>query len=278
MPKVSSPPPDKKSRRKQPLMVEVGNGREPVRVSSVLFGLALLAALIVAAAAWMGGSLNLVERRLANTMDRSARGLGLAVEQVAIVGVDGDLARVVRESVMVEEGENMFRADPHLIRKRIESTRRVVNVRVHRLWPNQIIIIADPAEPIALLQEGADWSVIDELGQPILGQAPETHPDLLKVKGAGAGDAAPALARALIEAPNLAARVGWAERIGSRRWDLVFDTGLIARLPTGEDVDLQIQRLTALHGGRHVADLPADVLDLRVSGRVFLRPSAGVES
>jgi len=96
-------------RRKAPV-IEL-QPEEEVRVSSVLFGLAILTALIVAAAAWMGGSLSQVERRVGHMMDSSARSLGLAVQYVSVEGVPEDLAEQIRFAALVEPGENMFRAD-----------------------------------------------------------------------------------------------------------------------------------------------------------------------
>ena len=55
-----------------------------VRISSVIFGLMMVTALIVAAAAWMGGSLSKVEMRFANAVDGVARTIGLSVDSVSV--------------------------------------------------------------------------------------------------------------------------------------------------------------------------------------------------
>lgn len=244
---------------------------EPVRVSSVIFGLMMVTALIVAAAAWMGGSLSKTELRIANSVDGVARSVGLSVENVSVVGVEGELADVVRLAAMVEPGENMFRADPHLIKRRVEATRRVVNVSVYRLWPDQIQIYAYPAEPIALWSNGENWAVIDSLGREMIGLDPQLYVRLPKLAGAGGAKAAPELAAQLAAMPDIRTRVQIASRIESRRWDLTFDSGVEVSLPLDADMGSALNRLANLQTRTRLLDRPVMSLDLRVPGRLFIQ-------
>lgn len=247
-------------------------GTEDVSVSSVIFGLMMVTALIVAAAAWMGGSLSKVEMRFANAVDGVARTVGLSVDSVAVVGVDGELAEAVRLAAMVEPGENMFRADPHVIKRRVESTRRVVNVSVYRLWPDQIQIYAYPAEPIALWSNGENWAVVDSLGRQMTGLRAEQYTTLPKFNGAGGADAAPVLAKALAMVPVLRSRLQLATRIEDRRWNLVFENGAVVRLPTDANLSSAVRRLAGLQQKSALLDRPVISIDLRVADRVFIKP------
>lgn len=251
---------------------------EPVRVSSVIFGLMMVTALIVAAAAWMGGSLSKMEMRFANAVDGVARSVGLSVEHVSIVGVEGELADEVRFAAMIEPGENMFRANPHLIKRRIEGTRRVVNVSVHRLWPDRVQIYAYPAEPVALWNDGTHWAVIDSLGRQMTGLDPQRYAGLPNLTGDGGAKAAPALALKLAAMPDLRARLSFAERVEDRRWNLNFDTGVSVNLPLDEDMGLALARLADLQLRTQLLDRSVKSLDLRVAGRLFIQPAAKQES
>ena len=243
-----------------------------VRVSSVIFGLMMVTALIVAAAAWMGGSLSKVEMRFANAVDGVARTVGLSVDSVSVVGVEGELAETVRLAAMVEPGENMFRADPHLIKRRVEATRRVVNVSVYRLWPDQIQIYAYPAEPVALWSDGKRWAVIDSLGREMTGLPAENFVHLPKLNGTGGSEAAPDLARALDLVPGLEARLQLATRIEERRWNLVFENGATVRLPADSKMPAAVQRLAELQQSARLLERPVISIDLRVADRVFVKP------
>ncbi|MGA1342959.1 MAG: FtsQ-type POTRA domain-containing protein [Hyphomonas sp.] len=151
MPKIERNQTVPPGRRPPATIVDEVTGEE-VRVSSVIFGVVMLVAILVATAAWMGGSLSQIGARFGGFFDDSARLVGLDVKDVAVMGLNDTpvLAEEVRAAAMIEPGENMFRADPHLIRSRVEATQKVLNVRVHRLWPGQVVILADAAEPVAL--------------------------------------------------------------------------------------------------------------------------------
>ncbi len=251
-------------------------GREPVSVTSVLMGLSMVAAIIVTGAAWMGGSLSKMESRLANGADATARAVGLGVDHVAIVGLDHDpaLHEAVRAAAMIEPGENMFRADPYVIRRRIEATRKVAGVRVHRLWPDQVMILADPAEPTALWSDGRRWAVIDGLGREMPGVDAADHRGLPRTAGAGGREAAPALAGVLADWPELAAGVRYAERVAGDRWDLHLATGARVHLPGDARMAEALARLAALAGGRAWQSAALTGIDLRHGDRVFLTPAA----
>ena len=260
-------------RRKAPV-IEL-QPEEEVRVSSVLFGLAILTALIVAAAAWMGGSLSQVERRVGHMMDSSARSLGLAVQYVSVEGVPEDLAEQIRFAALVEPGENMFRADPYTIRERIEETRTVVNVQVHRFWPDHILILADAVQPVAMWKTGEEWAVVDGLGRVIPNPDHRTRTDhLLRVAGAGGDAAAPKLVEAFNEFPKLAKRVTLARRMADERWDVQFDTGTIVRLPRDDVMAPAVRRLAFMERDNDILARQLEAIDLRHAEQIFLTPES----
>lgn len=265
----------KPAKRKKAPVIELTPEREEVRVSSVLFGLAILTALIVAAAAWMGGSLSQVERRVGHFADTSARSLGLAVQYVSVEGVSEEVAEQVRFAALVEPGENMFRADPYLIRDRIENTRKVVNVQVHRFWPNHILILADPIQPVAMWKTGDQWAVVDGLGRVLPEQGDGLKGNtLLRVAGAGGDVAAPYLVKAFNEFPQLAARVVLARRMAGERWDVQFDTGIIVRLPRDEMMPPAVRRLAFMDRDNDILARPLEAIDLRHAEQIFLTPES----
>lgn len=263
----------KKARR--PLKIEEEDAPvEEVTVSSVLFGLVMLVAIVVAAAAWMGGSLSQVENRVAGLTDEAARLTGVAVNDVAVIGLEADpaLARDVRDAAMIEPGENMFRADPHLIRKRVEATQKVMNVRVHRLWPNQIVIMAEAAEPVAVWHDGRSWAVIDALGRVIPGARASDHTRLVRVAGPGGASAAPQLAATLKSHPDIASRLAIASRVADRRWDLRLVSGTIVRLPEDARLEPALANLQRLQTRTAITERRLVRIDLSHQGRAYLTP------
>ncbi len=269
MPKVSKA---RNSKAKAPVLDL--EPEEEVRVSSVLFGLAILTALIVAAAAWMGGSLSQIERRTGHFFDSSARSLGLAVQYVSVEGVPEEVAEKVRFAALIEPGENMFRANPHEIRKRIEDTRAVVNVQVHRFWPDHILVLADPVRPIAVWKTGDLWAIVDGLGRVVPDPGGNLNTDkLLRVAGAGGDTASPKLVEAFAEFPKLSERITMARRMGDERWDIQFDTGIIVRLPRDDMMPPAVRRLAFMERDTDILARPLlEAIDLRHAEQTFLTP------
>lgn len=264
MPKVAA-------RRKDP---DYDVYEERTQVSSVIFGLVMVVAIIVAGAALLGGSLSQAGKRWGNAMDGVSRSLGLSVASVEVVGLEHvpPVARKVIDAAMIEEGENMFRADPHLIRGRVEATRLVTNVRVYRLWPDTVMIRADAVQASALWYDGEVWQVVDNLGQVMPRARVEDHIGLIETAGTGAPESLGKLQTALAFIRPLRDEVSLARRVADRRWELDLKSGATLKLPVDEKLSEGLNSLARLNAQgellrRHVADI-----DARVPGRVFLKP------
>ncbi len=247
---------------------------ERVDASSVVFGLVMVLAVIVAGAALIGGSLAKVGDRVDAALDGMAGATGFAVEDVKVVGLEGHptLQGMVKRMSEIEPGENMFRADPHAIRRRVVETGQVTNARVYRLWPNQILIHASPAEPVALWHNGEAWKVVDSLGRTVEGLDPKDHPSLLRLSGAEAPDGVQALLRALSRNQDIVPEVSYAQRVSARRWDVKLRSGLTIQLPADAKIDRAAAELAALDARAELTDREITRVDLRVPGRAYLKP------
>lgn len=272
MPKIERNQSVPNHRRAPATLIDETTGEE-VRVSSVIFGIVMLIAILVATAAWMGGSMSQIGSRFGGFLDDTARLVGVDVRSVTVIGLELNpaLADEVRAAAMIEPGENMFRADPYLIQRRVEATKKVLNVRVHRLWPGQVVILADAAQPVALWHDGRDWKVVDGLGRLLPDAKSEDHGHLLRLAGIGAPEAAPQLARALAQAPDINDRVAIATRVGERRWDMRFVSGVTVRLPEDETLEPALDRLAKLQVRTALTQRPLELIDLRSTSRVYLR-------
>jgi len=247
---------------------------ERTQLSSVVFGLVMVVAMIVAGAALLGGSLSQIGKRWGNAMDGVSRSVGLSVDTVEVIGLEHvpSLARDIKTAAMIEPGENMFRADPHTIRRRVEETRLVTKVRVYRLWPDTVMIYANAAEPTALWNDGDRWAVVDSLGRLMPKARASDYTHLTKAVGVGGPEAVPALEQAFTLVPGLRGNVDHARRIAGRRWDLVLTSGAIMKLPTDERLPASLVHFAAVEPDAELTRRLVGVIDLRVAGRVFLRP------
>ncbi|MBR9835101.1 MAG: FtsQ-type POTRA domain-containing protein [Alphaproteobacteria bacterium] len=247
------------------------------QASSVIFGIVMVIAIIVAGAAMLGGSLSQASQRWANVMDGSSRALGLSVESVEVIGLEHVpvIARQVEAAAMIAPGENMFRADPHVIRRRIEDTQLVANVQVYRLWPDSVMIYADAAQPTALWYDGEKWAVVDSLGRVMPRQKAADHAHLVKSVGPGAPGALPVLEAALSQMPDLSGQVKLARRIAERRWNLELVSGAVVELPSDEKLAAGMASLARFEARGALSRRALAKIDLRVPGRVFLTRAEG---
>lgn len=208
------------------------------QLSTYAFGTVTAGAVMVAVAAWMGGSLASIDERIQDGLDATAKSTGFTVDKISIEGLDPRTKADVLNAVGIEPDSNMFRADPFEIKERIETAvENVSEVRVLRQWPNDIWILAENRRPLALWQTGGEWKVVDQVGKPMEGEDPAQFVDLPRVVGPAGGYAAPELLEQLKLHPQIADHLEVAMRVGGRRWDLRLDTGLEIALPEDAQVD-----------------------------------------
>ncbi|MDZ4762428.1 MAG: cell division protein FtsQ/DivIB [Alphaproteobacteria bacterium] len=245
------------------------------KAGTYAFGTVVCGAVMVTAAAWMGGSLGSFGKRMGEGVDVMVRAAGLSVERVNIVGLEPIVEQRAREAAMVEPGESMLAADPYAIRTRIEQLDAVGGVSVHRLWPDQITIIAETREPIALWRDGAGWRVIDQHGKTFAQVDPDAFIHLPRVSGRNGAEAASALLLMMSDYPELARRMKTAKRVGDRRWDVTFHGGVEVALPEDGRLDEALGALNFLQAQNRLLELPLTRIDARHPERFALQPTPG---
>ena len=211
------------------------------QLSTYAFGTVTAGAVMVAVAAWMGGSLASIDERIQNGLDATAKSAGFTVAKISIEGLDPRTKADVLNAVGIDENSNMFRADPFEIKERIEANvENVSEVRVLRQWPSDIWILAENRRPLALWQSEGVWHVVDQVGKPMDGEDPAEYVELPRVVGPAGGYAAPELLEQLKLHPQIADQLEVAMRVGGRRWDLRLDSGLEIALPEDAHVDVAL--------------------------------------
>ena len=246
------------------------------RVATYALGTIICGASMLALAAWMGGSLGAFGKTFGNGVDVIFRSAGLSIEKVSVIGLDPLVEERALSASGVRVGGNMLTADPYAIKARVEKLDAVSGVKVHRLWPNQITIIADPREPIALWQgEGESWRVIDQKGRTFAEADPTKYMHLPRIVGQDASEAAATLVTAMADYPDLAARMETAYRTGGRRWDVKFRAGAEVALPEDARLVDALGALNLMQANTSVLDLPVTRIDARHPERFALRPTPG---
>jgi cell division protein FtsQ len=245
------------------------------KVVTYTFGSVVCGAAMVAAAAWMGGSLGDAQRGLGAGFDNMMRGAGLSVDKIVVIGLEPVVEARVRAAALIETGDNMFAADPEQIRQRLDALDAVTGVSVYRFWPDQITIVAEARQPMALWRTGDDWRVIDHNGRTFAEARPTDFMELPRIEGAGADAGAAVFLDELEDYPDLRKRMESAVRVGGRRWDIHFQGGAVVNLPEDARLQQALADLNMLEVRSQVLDMPVVYIDARHPDRFAIRPTPG---
>jgi cell division protein FtsQ len=157
------------------------------------------------------------------------------------------------------------------VRKRVEATGWVQEVKIVRLLPDTLIISVSPRSAAAVWQRQGVLTVVDSEGRAIAGADPARFPALPLVVGEGAAEEARNILPLLRQRPVLMAKVEALVRVDGRRWDLSLMDGALIQLPAiGEDSAL-IQ-LDQLDQKQRLLSLGFERIDLRDADQVVVRP------
>jgi cell division protein FtsQ len=120
------------------------------------------------------------------------------------------------------------------IRRRLLAFGWVQDARVSRRLPDSLVIDIVERKPAALWQNQGQLALIDQEGV-VLDRVPvDKMPDLPLLIGPGANAQAEQLSKMMASVPSLKPQLASATWVGSRRWDLAFQSGEIVSLPEGD--------------------------------------------
>lgn len=88
----------------------------------------------------------------------------LAVQNVRVTGVDGELSGKVEAVADVPMGDPLVRVDTASIRARVQEIPEVGGVGVHRSWPSSLTIAVTPRIAVAAVPDGSSWLRADAGG------------------------------------------------------------------------------------------------------------------
>lgn len=245
------------------------------KVATYAFGTIICVAAMIALAAWMGGSLGAFGERMSRGVDVIAQNAGLSITKIEVVGLDPLVEERAREVAGIHIGGNMLSADPYKLRRRVEELDAVAGVSVHRFWPDQVTIIAETREPLALWQDDGDWRVIDQSGRTFARANPDDYLELPKVIGPNAAGAAAGLVTLISDFPELSSRMDRAYRVSGRRWDIRFKGDVSVAMPEDDRLREAMASLNLLHVRNGVLDMPVTRIDARDPERFAIRPAPG---
>ncbi len=222
---------------------------------------------------WKSGQLEPALAATARSLIAGTARLGLTVGDVVLEGrVNADLDRI-RKLVGLRRGDPILGFDPDAVRDRLTALDWVLSAAVERRLPDTVRIRITERRPIALWQHKRRLRLIDTGGTVITDRGLDRFAGLLIVVGDDAPSHASSLVALLAQEPGLAKQVNAAVRVGKRRWNLEFRSGIRVRLPE-TDPHLAWRRLARLDASHRLLQRDIRIIDLRLPDRLIVRPAA----
>jgi len=225
---------------------------------------------------WHSGNLDRAGRWLDRTTTRIAVATHMTVAEVLVVGRRHTSRPALTQALGVRLGTPILALDLDAARERIEALPWIASASIERHLPDTVYLRITERRPIARWFSDKRMHVVDRGGATIALKDGERYGSLPLVTGPGAPQAVGELLELLRAYPEVAGRVVQARRLGRRRWDLIFDKGVIVMLP--EETPRQAwRRFVQLARSQRLLDRGLVAVDLRLPGRIVLRARGPIE-
>ena len=235
-----------------------------------LVGALLFYALTAAYGVTLTGRWAQLRQDALTTANQTAVAVGLGIRTVNIEGRTNVSDDQIYEALGGRDGVSIFTFDTASARERLMRSDWVREARVMRLLPATLVVELEERTPFAIWREGGESVAIDASGRA-LGKAEATaFPLLPVVSGPGAANPAKEIVEQIRGLPDLAGRVRDIERVAGRRWDLLLDMGLRAKLPAAH-ANAALTDLNDMIAKNPAALYEISEIDLRVGTQFTLR-------
>ena len=238
-------------------------------------GLTTLALAGAVLACWWAWNSGLVHRTAENfkwSVIAASTKFGFALDEIFVEGRHQTLAPELLAALRLKRGAPILAFDPEAAHTRLKSLPWVESISIERHLPDVIHLRLSERRPMVLWQRDGLFRLLDTTGKVVPINNVGHFGNLITVIGPDAPRHASELLDTLSLVPELSRRVNAAVRIGARRWDLYLENRLAIQLPEF-DPETALRQLGKLQQINAILDCDFAAIDLRIGGRVVLRPN-----
>jgi cell division protein FtsQ len=200
----------------------------------------------------------------------------LGISQISMDGLAITSERDVLGALHITSETSMVNFDADAARQAIEALPSVASATVRKTYPNHITIKIVERVPVARWRLDGVTYAIDGTGARITPDG-EAFPNLPLVVGDNANQVAMVMIRAMDAYPELKKGLVAFSRIGDRRWDMIYATGVRVQLPE-LGVAQALKQLSTLEKKYQLLERDVEVIDLRVPTIIAVQPSADAQA
>jgi len=210
-----------------------------------------------------------------NLMQETSKQAGFVLSNLTISGTERTERNAVLALLDIEAGIPLMAIDLNVLQTRIEILPWVRRATVTRILPGDININIEERVPFALWQRDGKLRLIDGSGVVITQHGLASFADLLMIVGEDAPAHISSLQKTLSLAPALAGQIKTVVRVGERRWDIVFESGVRVKLPDDSDLAYTSgaawKRFARLETKHRLLAREVSVIDMRIADRLIMR-------
>ncbi|MBX3458274.1 MAG: cell division protein FtsQ/DivIB [Candidatus Paracaedibacteraceae bacterium] len=206
----------------------------------------------------------------ASSVAEKAGRVGFTLSEVYVYGRNNTESQRLLEQIQLKKGDSILKFSPDEIRDHIKQISWVRDVTVQRKLPDSLYISIEERVPIALWQHRQKHYLVDADGVIISDKNIQAYVHLPVVVGSDAPRHAPKLLSLLDQVPDLKKRVAAITWVGERRWNLLVDKTIEAKLPE-KDPEGALKRLIKVLGNPKIDFSQVKSIDLRHGTQVSLR-------
>ncbi len=195
---------------------------------------------------------------------------GFGIGKIEITGQALTSEKDIAEALEIGPQTSTLNFDADAARLRLLKLPAVATVAIRKVYPNELSVVLTEKRPIARWRVDGITYVVDAEGTQIAEDLGD-YRELPLVVGDGAADDAMAMIVALDRHPTLQSGLAALSRIGDRRWDLIYYSGLRVQLPE-VGVAQALDQLELYQSDYALLDRDVMLIDLRVPGMVALKP------
>lgn len=195
---------------------------------------------------------------------------GLEVKTVTVDGRVNLSDAEVKAALGTRRGVSILAFDTSAARERLKGIPWVREARVTRYLPSTLYVEVEEKRPFALWRDDGKTVAIDAKGKVLSLVDEGKFSKLPVVSGPGAAKFARSIITQLRSFPEINRHVVSFERIAGRRWNLILDTGLRAKLPAAK-ISQALMDLNAMASSKKAALYEIAEIDFRVPTQFTMR-------
>ncbi|MCF4098925.1 cell division protein FtsQ/DivIB [Maritalea mediterranea] len=196
---------------------------------------------------------------------------GLAVSEVSLSGYGLTKEEDLFEAIGLQGNISLVNFDAEAARQRIEALPSIESATIRKIYPNSLNIELVEKTPIAVWRIDGVSFAIDKKGDKLVSLEQGGIDGLPLFIGDGAADDAAMLIEMLKPYELLQQDLLAASRIGDRRWDLIYESGLRIMLPEN-GVDQAMAKIVELDAEKQLLSRDIEILDFRLKDFIAVRP------